>query len=101
MFPAGFIDFGEHPEEALTRELNEETGMLLKGFRLINVLQSIDDPREPGHFAFVYKVTAEEGGEATDKEENSDIEWFEIKNPPEIGWKGHRHIMDLLQKGKI
>lgn len=55
MFPAGFIDFGEHPTETITREVSEETGLKLKKAELFKVLQSEDDPRSPGHFLFFIK----------------------------------------------
>ncbi len=29
-FPAGFIDFAEHPEEALARKVKEEAGLDIK-----------------------------------------------------------------------
>ncbi len=98
MFPAGFIDFGEHPEETLAREIKEETGLKLKKATLWKVLQSEDDPRSPGHFLFIYSVIVSGSKLKTDKEENQGIGWFEIKNPPVIGWESHRLVMALLQK---
>lgn len=98
MFPAGFIDFGEHPEETLKREIKEETGLEFKKAVLFKLLQSVDDPRSPGHFLFLYKVSVKGKKLKTDKDENQGIGWFEIKNPPEIGWQSHKYIMKLLQK---
>jgi len=35
----------------------------------------------------------------TDKKENQDIGWFDIKNPPrKIGWQSHKQIIKLLQE---
>lgn len=97
-FPAGFIDYGEHPEETLSREIKEETGLELKKAVLYRVLQSVDDPRSPGHFLFFYKAKVSGSRLKTDDEENSDIDWFEIDNPPEIGWQSHRKIILLLRR---
>ena len=44
MFPAGFIDYGEHPQEAVVREVKEETGLKVKKVNLLEVIQSEDDP---------------------------------------------------------
>jgi len=55
MFPAGFIDFGEHPEDALKREVGEETGLEVKDFKLWLILQINDDPRSAGHFCINYQ----------------------------------------------
>lgn len=98
MFPAGFIDFGEHPQETLVREVKEETGLKVKSIKLFKVLQSEDDPRSPGHFLFFYEVEVAGGKLKTDNEENQDIGWYDIKNPPIIGWKSHRQIIKLLSE---
>jgi len=68
---------------------------------LIDVLQTTDDPRAVGHYAIFYKVKASGNIRNLDKEENSDIKWFDIKNPPKIGWKNHKDVMKKLQKGEI
>jgi len=93
MFPAGFIDFGEHPEETVKREVKEETGLTVKRVFLWKVIQSTDDPRSPGHFVFFYKVKA--GGEILnmDRKENEDIGWFSLNHLPEIKWKTHRYVL--------
>ena len=99
MFPAGFVDFGEHPLETLKREVKEETGLELKKAGLIDVIQAEGDPREPGHFTFFYQVEVFDGQLKNDDEENQEIGWFDIQKPPKIDFKNHQKIMKFLQKG--
>lgn len=93
VLPAGYIDFGEHPSEALRREVGEETGLEVKKANFLEVLQADDDPRSPGHFVFFYKVTTLGNEIKTDKEENLDIAWIDLKNLPEIGFKSHESVV--------
>lgn len=101
MFPSGFTEYGEHPEEAVIREILEETGLKTIKVELKGIMQAIDDYREPGHFLFVYKVEVEDGEIKTDEEENQAIDWFDISNPPEIGWITNKEIMKDLQRNKF
>ena len=97
MFPAGFVNYGEHPTETLAREVLEETGLKVRTATLTEVLQCEDDPRSPGHFQFFYKTTVCGTVKNADDSENSSIGWFDIANPPKIGWKTHKIMMQRLQ----
>ncbi len=98
MFPAGFTEYGEHPIETVLREVQEEVGLVGHSAKLLDVLQSEDDPREPGHLVFFYRVKATGELANNDQDENSEIAWKSIKNPPEIGLKSHKQILSQLQK---
>lgn len=97
MFPSGFVDFGEHPEDALARELREETGLDLTKSRLLNVILSEDDPRELGHFVFFYRAEVKDAPLANDPHENEAIDWFDLQDLPEVAWKLHRRFLAELQ----
>jgi len=97
MFPAGFVDFDEHPIETIRREVREETGLTVKKVCLMNIFQSEDDTRAPGHLSIFYRVEVLDGHLKNDNKENQDIGWFDIQKPPKIGWKNHQKIMKFLQ----
>jgi len=99
MFPGGFVELGELPLEALWREVREETGNEVTQATFLDIFQTTDDYRSPGHFALFYLVEIQDGGGIiTDQEENSDIGWFDIDSPPEIGWKSHKQVIKRLQE---
>lgn len=100
MFPAGYTEFGEHPEESLKRELKEETGLKVTSSKLINVFQAVDDVSAPGHFIFFYLVKASGELKNGDLKENQEVAWQDINNLPKIGWKIHRDVANLLLKLK-
>lgn len=101
MLPAGFVDFGEHPEQTVSREVKEETGLKVKKLKLIKVVQSEDDPRSPGHFMFFYRVWAVGSQLKTDEEENSSIAWFDLQKLPQIGWKAHKKLISEIKKSYL
>lgn len=96
MFPAGFVEYGEHPEEALVREVKEETGLVIHEWKYFTLLQSVDDPRSPGHFSIFYRINRYSGELVNDGKENEAIQWFPINDLPTIGWQTHQEVAKLL-----
>ena len=99
MFPAGFLESGEHPEEALIRELDEETGLKATEPRLLKIIKAISDPRSPDHLVFFYQIKAIGEIANNDRDENSDIAWKLIDDDVDIGFPHHRIIFNELRSG--
>ena len=91
VFPAGFAEYGEHPGEALAREIEEELNVKISDASIIDIYQSTDDIRALGHLIVAYLVTVIGTPKNNDPEENSIIGWHNIKGaPPEIAFEIHR-----------
>lgn len=95
--PAGFMEFGEHPEDTLRREIQEETGMEVTGSEFLDIKQGLDDPRAPGQLVFFYRVGAMGEPTLNDPEENLDIRWWPIDALPQIAWGTHREVLASLK----
>jgi ADP-ribose pyrophosphatase YjhB (NUDIX family) len=98
MCPSGFVDFGEHPEETLARELREETGLEVVRCELIGVFQSEDDPRELGHFVLFYRAETSGDFISTDPHENESVRWFDLHDLPPVAWKLQRRFLTEFQQ---
>ncbi|PVX52227.1 8-oxo-dGTP diphosphatase [Balneicella halophila] len=92
--PGGFLDMNETVEEAVKRELQEETGLLVKNLKHFKVFSSLDrDPRARTiSVAFVSTLTMEPlplvaGDDA------EDAQWFPIDKLPELAFD-HKQIIE-------
>ena len=94
-FPGGFVDYGESTENAVKRELEEETGMVAKRVELVCVASEPDrDPRQ--HVvSVVYIVEAE--GEPVAADDAKNIGWFNINNLPKMAFDHEKIIKDKLK----
>ena len=97
-FPGGFIDEGEHPDDAVDRELKEETGVEAKGLTQFHTFADPDrDPRKRIASIAYYTIVkkADHNPVADDDAENA--EWHTISNLPELAFD-HQEMYERAAK---
>lgn len=74
--PGGFVEHSEQPEQAICRELHEETGLELENVKLfrVRILQS--------HVEFIFEATSKGTAEVKSREILS-LDWFALDEMPE------------------
>ena len=81
--PGGFLDRGETCQQAVLRELKEETSLTGK---IVKLFKIIDNPKRKNenrqNVAFIYQIKAL-GEIKVDPEEVSEAKWFETSQLPE------------------
>ncbi len=80
----GYVERGETIQEAVVREVFEETGYKVVGLVLLRIVDSPNRPAEDRqNISFVYYCTALEQAGVPD-DENSELRWFSLNAlPPE------------------
>ena len=95
--PGGFLAGGEQPEEALRRELREETGMELDHVALAFV-RTLERPQQ---VEIIYRCRARHSEPDRGRSlEIKSAEWFDLDAlPPELGVTQRRLIERALESG--
>ncbi len=90
--PAGFMEYGETPEHCAVREVEEETGLVVRLTGLFGVYAGMDDPRAR---AVLILYTAErEGGRLHPGDDALEAEWFpRAALPRAIAFAAHRQAL--------
>ncbi len=90
--PGGLVEVGETIEEALIREIEEETGLLVKSMQLIGVFS--DPKRDPrGHTVSVAYLVSSVSGTLKAGSDAAEVRVFS-KLPEKLAFD-HRHIIDV------
>jgi 8-oxo-dGTP diphosphatase len=88
--PGGFVEIGETTENAVKRELKEETGLSAEIVKLLDVYSDPDrDPR--GHTVSVCYLLIGKGEPVADTDAK-DIEVFDITKIPEMAFDHNKII---------
>lgn len=98
-FPGGFVDMEETVEDAVERELEEETALTGIEFKQFNTFSAVH--RDPRHrtisVAFVGIVESDVEPKAGDDAKNA--KWFKIEDLPNLAFD-HKEVMEKLLKEK-
>ncbi|CAN5654383.1 NUDIX domain-containing protein [soil metagenome] len=92
-FPGGFLEMGEQAENALKREIREETGLELKDVKLIRV-RTINR-----HIEILFRAKAT-GKAEVKSSEIKDVVWFNVDEIPENMSQTQKSIIRKLLKSK-
>jgi 8-oxo-dGTP diphosphatase len=94
--PGGFVEYGEKTEEAVVREVLEETGLKTKINHLAGVYS--DPSRDPrGHIISIVYVLEILGGKLKAGDDASDIKFFDLDDLPELSFDHGKIISDVLE----
>ena len=98
--PGGFVNYGEKVEDAVIREVKEETGVSTRIIKLFGVYS--DPSRDPrGHTISIVFILKPETKEVKGGDDAVDARFFPLDYIPPLAFDHDKIIMDYKQKEMI
>lgn len=89
--PGGFVDWDEHPEQAMVRECSEEIRVRVESIGLLGVEHVVTEDEE-GIVILPYRARLLSGDPAAG-DEVQQVGWFDPNGLPPLAFSSHREIL--------
>ena len=97
--PGGFVDYGEKTEDAIKREMKEETGLICDITDLFGVYS--DPNRDPrGHTVSIIYDLIKKDGTLQCGDDASEVKFFQLSNLPPLAFDHDSIILDKMERNK-
>jgi len=97
--PGGFVDYGEKTEDAIKREMKEETGLICDITDLFGVYS--DPNRDPrGHTVSIIYCLIKKDGTLQSGDDASEVKFFQLSNLPPLAFDHDSIILDKMERNK-
>ena len=93
----GKFEYGESPEECVLREVKEETGLILKSYKLRCIVTYVSNYWET-EYMFVFTSNDFEGQQTLDCDEG-DLKWIDKESIVDLNtWEGDKIFIKKIQE---
>ena len=93
----GKFEYGESPEECVLREVKEETGLILKSYKLRCIVTYVSNSWET-EYMFVFTSNDFEGQQTLDCDEG-DLKWIDKESIVNLNtWEGDKIFIKKIQE---
>lgn len=97
--PGGFVEYNERVEDAVVREMNEETGLITEVKSIFGVYS--DPQRDPrGHTVSVVFELNVTGGKLRSGDDAKEVRLFPLSGLPDLAFDHGKIVADFISKNK-
>ncbi len=100
-FPGGFLNMDETTEQCAIRELNEETGLLIKDVTQIGAYSKVDRDPRGRTITVAYLSVIDKAEKVNGSDDAAQAKWFSLSTLPQLAFDHADILKDALEVYKI